>query len=616
MTCTVEIEQDGSRFSGTIRGASRRGMVLLLEPSDAAELAVGSPAVIHDRPTGGRDRTRFNVRILWKRLREADEPEPGAVMVGAGRLDSDEGIGEAWSVMASRFPARLLVPGSGNENLAALGSLLAESGRIFDYQTGAEALRLLRSDEFAAIIVVEDLPDMPGARLLRQWMDCAAGTERPKVIFLSAEALPDERTLGGEIFYCMRKSTPPDQLLTLVRAAIDAYWAALLPDPDLLNDEGPESARELRLIDTSRRLAMQQDQPSACRLAAASAEDLIGDCRAYCSVYDPERALLCVKENASGEERSWSASLGIAGFVARTGIGIEGRPAAEDPRYVGRVDNPHGSGDEYFWIHPVLDRKGSVSAVLSVFKNPARAGFSQSDRSLLKSLAGDVALCFARVDRKARPTAFSSPRQAAYPKTRHIFRAEALEYQAGGERAEGEPLRISSAWLGWTYYLVISCSLLLLLGYLALTLAGSTDEYSSGPAVVRTETGGETTGCVVTAFLPGNDLALLEPGLPLRFEMKGHLSASTDLKIDWIDANIVGVDAVRRHLGPEIADNLRISVPVVMVHARLPSPTFAAAGRLCRYQNGMLGAASVRLGSGSASSAWPSRLRTIFMGRR
>jgi hypothetical protein len=58
---------------------------------------------------------------------------------------------------------------------------------------------------------------------------------------------------------------------------------------------------------------------------------------------------------------------------------------------------------------------------------------------------------------------------------------------------------------------------------------------------------------------------------------------------------VVGPNEVRRYLGPEIGDAVQVDGPVVLLKARLPSPTFVAEGRTYRFHNGMHGTAEVEV---------------------
>jgi membrane fusion protein (multidrug efflux system) len=58
---------------------------------------------------------------------------------------------------------------------------------------------------------------------------------------------------------------------------------------------------------------------------------------------------------------------------------------------------------------------------------------------------------------------------------------------------------------------------------------------------------------------------------------------------------IIGPSEVRRYLGADSADAVDLSGPMVVVRARIPSPTFTIKGRTFNYFDGMLAQADARV---------------------
>jgi CheY-like chemotaxis protein len=81
---------------------------------------------------------------------------------------------------------------------------------------GDEALRLLRSTRFDAIVLDLKMPRCDGVSLL------GALATPPPVVVLSAHDLDDEarRRVGSAIVSHLRKPTPPQRLLDAVAAAV------------------------------------------------------------------------------------------------------------------------------------------------------------------------------------------------------------------------------------------------------------------------------------------------------------------------------------------------------------------------------------------------------------
>jgi membrane fusion protein (multidrug efflux system) len=106
---------------------------------------------------------------------------------------------------------------------------------------------------------------------------------------------------------------------------------------------------------------------------------------------------------------------------------------------------------------------------------------------------------------------------------------------------------------------------------------------------------GEGVTVSLVALLPGGYRPALEPGRPLRVELDGFPHEYHTFTIESVGDQIVGPGEVRRFLGPEISDALQLNGPMVVVRARLPSPTFTSQGRTFNYFDGMLARADARV---------------------
>jgi multidrug resistance efflux pump len=106
---------------------------------------------------------------------------------------------------------------------------------------------------------------------------------------------------------------------------------------------------------------------------------------------------------------------------------------------------------------------------------------------------------------------------------------------------------------------------------------------------------GDNVSVSMVALLPGGYRPTLEPGRPLRVELDGFPHEYHTFTIESVGDQIVGPGEVRRFLGPEIADALQLNGPMVVVRARLPSPTFKSKGRTFNYFDGMLARADARV---------------------
>lgn len=94
-----------------------------------------------------------------------------------------------------------------------------------------------------------------------------------------------------------------------------------------------------------------------------------------------------------------------------------------------------------------------------------------------------------------------------------LFRKEALEYHQGSPDAAGSVLRLSPAWLRWSYWLLVVVAL----GAAVFATVGTVHEYAEGPAVIRvqgrTDLTAKTSGTVASVEVaPGQRVA---PGMVL-----------------------------------------------------------------------------------------------------
>jgi hypothetical protein len=126
-----------------------------------------------------------------------------------------------------------------------------------------------------------------------------------------------------------------------------------------------------------------------------------------------------------------------------------------------------------------------------------------------------------------------------------IFREEALEFRAAGDRASGEPLRVDSSWLRWSYWAVLA----LLVAGLATTMIVRTDATATGPAVVQPD------GTFV-ALIPAAVGPQLEGALAVRIESSGgadHIGAAAIVHdVDAADDGVVSRMGLPAPLGPSL----------------------------------------------------------------
>ncbi len=108
---------------------------------------------------------------------------------------------------------------------------------------------------------------------------------------------------------------------------------------------------------------------------------------------------------------------------------------------------------------------------------------------------------------------------------------------------------------------------------------------------------GDAQRVSVVALLPGGYRPMLAPGRPLRVELDGFKHEYQRLEIDSVSDQILGPGEVRRVLGDEVADALPLNGPMVLVRARVASPSFTSGGKRFDYFDGMLARADARVRS-------------------
>jgi membrane fusion protein (multidrug efflux system) len=106
---------------------------------------------------------------------------------------------------------------------------------------------------------------------------------------------------------------------------------------------------------------------------------------------------------------------------------------------------------------------------------------------------------------------------------------------------------------------------------------------------------GQGTRFYVVAFLPGQYRPLVHPGMPLRLRLTGFPRANALTTIDSVGDEVVGPAEARRYLGPDVADALAITGPIVLVKGRLAGTSFTSDGKRFNFYDGLTGNAEARV---------------------
>ncbi|PTL79847.1 efflux RND transporter periplasmic adaptor subunit [Vitiosangium sp. GDMCC 1.1324] len=114
------------------------------------------------------------------------------------------------------------------------------------------------------------------------------------------------------------------------------------------------------------------------------------------------------------------------------------------------------------------------------------------------------------------------------------------------------------------------------------------------------------------ALLPGYYRPFLRPGMPLRVELDGFRYEYRELTIESVGEQLIGPGELKRYLGPDLADTVEISGPIVLVRAPIPSRTFSANGRVLGYFEGMPARVQVAVRSEPIFVAMIPGLKVLF----
>lgn len=122
---------------------------------------------------------------------------------------------------------------------------------------------------------------------------------------------------------------------------------------------------------------------------------------------------------------------------------------------------------------------------------------------------------------------------------------------------------------------------------------------------------GEDTRYSIMAMLPAQYRPQLYPGMSMRFEVTGYSYAYQEMTITAVGDQIIGPSELKRYLGQEIDDTVKIEGPVVLVEATPSTSTFEVDGQRFNFHHGMNGVAEARVRSESLLVALVPALRVL-----
>jgi hypothetical protein len=302
-----------------------------------------------------------------------------------------------------------------------------------------------------------------------------------------------------------------------------------------------------------RHLAMQRDLLGMATVAADTAAELCEGLRSRCYLFHEQDSLLWTE---AGDE--FPASSGLAGRAARTRQTQVAQRADLDPDYRREVDDPDGNGSERVLAQPIVTADGETHAVVVVVRRSSHSEFSSADIASIAFWAKQVAPLFHMLHLEGLVDEANAVEIAG---RRGVYREEALEKLAAGEEDLAVLLGRPPWWLRHSHLLVLGTvvTMMLFLGLVHVR------DYTAGPAFVS------DTNQVI-ALLPSQYRTDIEVGQPFIFDLEGQRSATQHLTVTSVSATALGVDELRRVLGPDVADRVPMSAPMIVVEARSTTP--------------------------------------------
>jgi multidrug efflux pump subunit AcrA (membrane-fusion protein) len=118
--------------------------------------------------------------------------------------------------------------------------------------------------------------------------------------------------------------------------------------------------------------------------------------------------------------------------------------------------------------------------------------------------------------------------------------------------------------------------------------------------------------CSLLAMLPAQYRPMLRPGMTLRFAIDGYPYAYQEMTITSVGVQIIGPAEVKRFLGQEMEDTVKVEGPVVLVEATPTSEMFVVDGQSLAFYHGTSGTAEARVREESLLVSLVPGLRVVF----
>lgn len=174
---------------------------------------------------------------------------------------------------------------------------------------------------------------------------------------------------------------------------------------------------------------------------------------------------------------------GIGGYLVRAGGALRLDRVDRDQRFSPLADALEADGSERLLGVAVVSATDRVLGAFIALRSQDAPAFTAHEVWMAEQFAAymsgpfDRHILAANLSRHAQASARSERASS------EIYRKTALEYHAGAATRPGEPLRLSPAWVRWSYPAMLGC---LLVG-LAYTILAQVTEFASGPTIIQLE---------------------------------------------------------------------------------------------------------------------------------
>lgn len=394
---------------------------------------------------------------------------------------------------------RVLLADNSRQRGLWLKAVLGDDITVEQCETSRSVFERLTADPPQVLVVGPELADVSGAVLLAHAARYQViGRHVGPTIFLLADH-PNQAPAVDEqvvpIFYRLTPALPVERVRELFHIVFSKQST---PEPEPPRED---PARVRQIVEHAKRFGVQTELADAAVVVAAAVVDVCRATRARVLYFDEDGGTMWVETKDGAEE--FQASVGIAGFVVRTGMPLALDRAGSDPTYRPDVDDPGGTGHERLAVQPVRDRDQKIHAVVVAVRAPDEAPFDASDMRLLQMLMDAWQPYVHQLAQESEVRAKVAERSAAAGGD--IFRQEAISHMMRRGH-EGDVVRVNPAWVSAAYWLV----LVVLAAGGAFSYFARVHQYSEGPAVVkvtgRNEIVAIDAGTVVEIAVANGDL--------------------------------------------------------------------------------------------------------------